>query len=246
MSFESIRLGVNLDHIATLRQARGTAYPDPVKASTFAVLGGADQITVHLREDRRHIQDRDVFLLKDILEVPLNLEMAATDEMLDIALKVMPHTVTLVPEKREELTTEGGLDVLGHRDSLEKVVVALKERGVKVSLFVEAEESQMHCSLDIHADAVELHTGTFCEAPIHAQAKELQRLQTASTMAHQLGLEVVAGHGLNYRNVQPVAAIPEIVELNIGHAIMGHAFFVGLDSAVAEMASLMKSARIGS
>ena len=243
MTLSPMRLGVNLDHIATLRQARGTAYPDPVQASTLAVMGGADQITVHLREDRRHIQDRDVYLLKQVLEIPLNLEIAATDEMIGIALEVMPHIVTLVPEKREELTTEGGLDVLGQNENLNHAIKRLKTAGIKVSLFVEAQEQHIEASKKLEADTVELHTGTYCDAPAAQQPKELRRLEHAATYAHQLGLEVVAGHGLHLRNVGPIAAIPEIVELNIGHAIIAHASFVGLQEAVSEMATCMAKHR---
>jgi pyridoxine 5-phosphate synthase len=243
MTLSPMRLGVNLDHIATLRQARGTAYPDPVQASTLAMMGGADQITVHLREDRRHIQDRDVYLLKQILEIPLNLEMAATDEMIGIALEVKPHIVTLVPEKREELTTEGGLDVIGQFELLQTAIQRLKNADIKVSLFVEAQEKHLEASKALHADTVELHTGTYCDAPAAQQPAELLRLQHAATFAHNLGLEVVAGHGLHLRNVGPIAAIPEIVELNIGHAIIAHASFVGLQQAVKEMAAGMKTSR---
>ncbi len=243
MNTNPLRLGVNLDHIATLRQARGTTYPCPVQASTLAVLGGADQITVHLREDRRHIRDRDVYLLKEVLEVPLNLEMAATPEMVRIALEVQPHTVTLVPEKRQELTTEGGLDVVSQQRPLQTTIAALKEKGIKVSLFVESDAQQLEASKALHVDAIELHTGTYCEAHPRSQSQELERLRVGSQLANNLGLEVVAGHGLHYRNVQAVAAIPEIVELNIGHAIIAHAAFVGLQEAVAQMAACMRDGR---
>ena len=243
MPIQPIRLGVNLDHIATLRQARGTSYPDPVQASTLAVLGGADQITVHLREDRRHIQDRDVYLLKQILDIPLNLEMANTAEMVGIALEVQPRIVTLVPEKREELTTEGGLDIVGQQESIQATTQRLQQAGIKVSLFVEADLAQLKASSEIGADTVELHTGTYCDADAASQPHELQRLIKAAQDAHALGLEVVAGHGLHLKNVGPVAAIPEIVELNIGHALIAHASFVGLQQAVAEMAACMRSHR---
>ena len=229
------RLGVNVDHVATLRQARRAIYPDPVTAAALAELAGADQITVHLREDRRHILDRDVEILRSTVQTRLNLEMAATDEMVRIALQVAPDVCTLVPERRQELTTEGGLDVVSQRAAIERVVRALRGGGRRVSLFVDPDLEQLRASRDVGADTVELHTGTYCDAPDDAREAELARLVAAAREGHRLGLEIAAGHGLHYTNVQPVAAIPEIVELNIGHAIVARAVLVGLERAVREM-----------
>jgi len=229
------RLGVNVDHVATLRQARRAIYPDPVTAAALAELAGADQITVHLREDRRHILDRDVEILRSTVQTRLNLEMAATDEMVRIALQVAPDVCTLVPERRQELTTEGGLDVVSQRAAIERVVRALRGGGRRVSLFVDPDLEQLRASRDVGADTVELHTGTYCDAPDDVRQAELARLAAAAREGHRLGLEIAAGHGLHYTNVQPVAAIPEIVELNIGHAIVARAVLVGLERAVREM-----------
>lgn len=238
------RLGVNVDHIATIRQARQTTYPDPVEAALLAETAGADQITVHLREDRRHIQDRDVEVLRRVVKTELNLEMAATDEMVAFALQARPDTVTLVPERRAEVTTEGGLDVASLHEALQDVVRRLHEGGVRVSLFIDPDGEQVRVSQRLGAHAIELHTGTYCEAgPAAEREAERIRLVDAARLGVELGLEVAAGHGLNYVNVHPVAAIPEIVELNIGHAIVARAAITGLDAAVRDMLALMRSAR---
>ncbi len=237
------RLGVNVDHVATLRQARGTSYPDPVQAALLAEVAGADQITVHLREDRRHIQDRDVEVLRATIQTRLNLEMAATAEMVEIARAVKPDSCTLVPERRQELTTEGGLDVVGHRDALHEVVARLRSGGIVASLFVDPEPAQLEASRAIGADVVEIHTGRYCDAvDARARDRELARVVDAARAAASLGLGVAAGHGLNYRNVVPVAAIREIEEFNIGHAIVAHAVLVGLDRAIRDMKALIASA----
>lgn len=240
-----LHLGVNVDHVATLRQARRTTYPDPLFAALIAEQAGADSITIHLREDRRHIQDRDVRMCKDALQTRLNLEMAATDEMVRIALEVRPPDVCLVPEKRTEVTTEGGLDVLGQQDSLNKICGRLKEAGIRVSLFIDPEPAQLEAAVRVGAPVVELHTGAYAEALGEHRAKELNRIEVAARYAAKLGLTVHAGHGLHYHNVQPIAAIPEIVELNIGHAIVAHAVIHGLATAVSEMKRLMLQARGG-
>jgi pyridoxine 5-phosphate synthase len=240
-----LHLGVNVDHVATLRQARGTTYPDPLFAALVAEQAGADSITIHLREDRRHIQDRDVRMCKDALQTRLNLEMATTDEMVRIALEVRPPDVCLVPEKRTEVTTEGGLDVLGQQESLQKICARLKEAGIRVSLFIDPEPAQLDAAARVGAPVVELHTGAYAEAMGEQRAKELNRIQVAARHASKLGLTVHAGHGLHYHNVQPIAAITEIVELNIGHAIVAHAVIHGMATAVAEMKRLMLEARAG-
>jgi pyridoxine 5-phosphate synthase len=237
------RLGVNVDHVATLRQARRAVYPDPVAAAVLAELGGADQITVHLREDRRHVQDRDVEVLRRTVQTTLNLEMAATDDMVRIAVALSPDVCTLVPERRQELTTEGGLDVVANRAAVERATRALRAAGRRVSLFVDPDLAQVRASLEVGAHAVELHTGTYCDALEAARAAELARLVAAAREGARIGLEVAAGHGLHYRNVGPVAAIPEIVELNIGHAIVARAVLVGLERAVAEMRDRMREGR---
>jgi len=234
-------LGVNVDHVATLRQQRDTLYPDPVFAGSLAELAGADQITIHLREDRRHIQDRDVRIMRETTQTLLNLEMAATKEMVDIALATGPDTVTLVPEKREERTTEGGLDVIGEEASLGPVVAQLKEAGITVSLFVDADNTQIDASRRVGATVVELHTGDYCDAESEDErAGELNRIKTAARHASEVGLVVVAGHGLDYTNVGPVAVIPEIEELNIGHSIVSRAIFVGFERAVREMIEVIE------
>ncbi len=238
------RLGVNVDHIATIRQARGAKYPDPVEAALIAETSGADQITVHLREDRRHIQDRDVEILRRVVKTELNLEMAATDEMVEFARRVRPDTVTLVPERREEVTTEGGLDVVGQAQTIDKVVDKLHEVGIRVSLFIAPDRQQLDASHEIGIDAVEFHTGPYCEAESEGERfAELVRLREASEAGVRHGLNVAAGHGLNYVNVTPVARMLEIVELNIGHAIVARAAIVGLDTAVRDMLALMRDAR---
>lgn len=246
------RLGVNVDHIATVRQARGTTYPDPVAAAAVAELAGADQITVHLREDRRHIQDRDVRILRQTVQTRLNLEMSGTPEMARFAMDVRPHMITLVPEKREERTTEGGLDVAGRVDTMAKLVATLRQSGAFISMFIDPNETQVQASKDIGADIIELHTGDFCQemssfsstaAYQTHQAAELKRLAHAASLGAKLGLVVAAGHGLDYKNVYEVAAIAEIEEFNIGHSIMARAFFVGLDAAVREMQAALDEGR---
>jgi pyridoxine 5-phosphate synthase len=236
-----IRLGVNIDHVATVRQARRIREPDPVWAVVAAELGGADQITLHLREDRRHIQDDDLVRVLGAASVPVNLEMAVTGEMVEIALARRPHAVTLVPERREEVTTEGGLDAAGRFGEVAAAVERLRGGGLKVSLFVDPEPAQVEASLRAGAQAVELHTGAYCEAWGGSQAEaELGRLRRAAARGRELGLAVHAGHGLNVRNVGAVARIPEVEELNIGHALVGRALFVGLERAVREMKEILE------
>lgn len=232
-------LGVNIDHVATIRQARQTTEPDPVWAAALAELGGADQITVHLREDRRHIQDRDLRVLKQTVNVRLNLECACVDEMLKIACQTQPHQVCLVPEKRTEVTTEGGLDVLGNHAKIVDAVKQLTDAGIFVSLFVDPTVDQIEASKEVAAGAVELHTGAYADAGYTAKrAIELKKLESASTHAASLGLKVDAGHGLTYKNVTPIASISEIAELNIGHSIISRSVFVGIQQAVREMKEL--------
>lgn len=235
------RLGVNIDHVATVRQARGVAYPDPIVAASIVELAGADGIVCHLREDRRHIQDRDLRILREIVQTQLNLEMAATEEMIRIALLTKPNIVTLVPEKREELTTEGGLDVVKNIRSLKKVIQRLHRGNIPVSLFVDPDKNQIKASEEVEAEAIEIHTGHFCEARSPAQADdELKRILDAVAEASQRNLRIAAGHGLNYVNVRRIAEIKEIEELNIGHSIIARAVFVGLDQAVREMIALIR------
>jgi pyridoxine 5-phosphate synthase len=237
-------LGVNIDHVATLRQARGTRYPDPIQAAIAAESAGADSITLHLREDRRHIQDRDVRMLRDILQTRMNLEMAVTDEMLEIATQLHPEDCCLVPERREELTTEGGLDVAGQLPRMREACKRLAEAGIRVSLFIDADPEQIDAAAASGAPCIEIHTGHFADAtPGLAQTEELARIVEAVRLGEQAGLTVHAGHGLHYHNVQKIAAISGIRELNIGHAIMARALFTGLESAVAEMKRLMREAR---
>ena len=239
-----IFLGVNIDHVATLRNARGTSYPDPVLGAALAEQAGADGITVHLREDRRHITDRDVEILRQTLQTRMNLEMAVTDEMLDIACRVKPHFVCLVPEKRTEVTTEGGLDVAGQPEKVAAAIARLAAVGTQVSLFIDADRRQIDAAVAAGAPYIEIHTGRYADATTTAeQLEELARIQDAARYAHGLGLRVNAGHGLHYHNVKPIAAIPEMEELNIGHAIIGRAVFEGLPAAVAEMKRLMIEAR---
>ena len=242
-----LRLGVNIDHVATIRNARGAPYPDPLRAARVAAAAGADGITAHLREDRRHISDADIDKLADELEIPLNLEMAATEEMLAIALAHKPHAVCLVPEKREELTTEGGLDVAGQHNHLKPFVQRLKDAGVRVSMFVDPDACQIEASDSLGAPVVELCTGGYCEAVLAgdetAIALHMEAARKAAATAAGGGLEVHAGHGLTYDNVQPIAAIPEIRELNIGHFLIGEAIFCGLDAAIRRMRALMDEAR---
>jgi pyridoxine 5-phosphate synthase len=240
----AIRLGVNIDHVATLRQVRGTPYPDPLHAAFAAEQAGADSITTHLREDRRHIQDRDVRLLRATVQTKLNLEMALTDEMLAIAAEIQPHDCCLVPERRQELTTEGGLDIVADTARIGAGVKRLAAAGVRVALFIDPDAEQIRASHEAGAPALELHTGRYADAPNEdARAFELKRITEAAELAVGLGLEVHAGHGLHYHNVAPVAAIPAIVELNIGHSIVARALFTGLESAVREMGRLMTAAR---
>lgn len=235
------KLGVNVDHIATIRQARGIDEPDPVAAAMLAELAGAHGITVHLREDRRHIQDRDVELLRKTIKTRLNLEMALTDEMITIALKILPDAVTLVPEGRHELTTEGGLDVNLLRTTLKQKIILLKQAGIVVSLFIEPDIEQIKTSHRVGADYIEIHTGTYCEMRSDADKREqLQRIERAISGARKLGLGVNAGHGLNYRNIGPVVALKGIEEFNIGHSIVARASLVGMERAVREMLDLLK------
>ena len=238
-----IKLGVNIDHVATLRQARGTRYPSPVQAALMAEGAGADSITLHLREDRRHIQDADVYILRHILQTKMNLEMAITDEMLDIAREVLPQDVCLVPERREELTTEGGLDVAGQFEKARAACDILGESGVRVSLFIDPEIHQLEAAKSAGAPVVEIHTGAFADAETEADAaRELARIRAAVEKGRALGLIVNAGHGLNYHNVRAVAALPGVEELNIGHAIVAQAIFSGWEGAVREMKRLMVDA----
>ena len=238
-----IHLGVNVDHVATLRQARRTSYPDPLYAALIAEQSGADSITIHLREDRRHIQDRDVRACKDALQTRLNLEMAASEEMVRIACEVQPPDCCLVPERRQEVTTEGGLDVAAQESALREVCRRLQDRGIRVSLFIDPDRDQLDAAVRIGAPVVELHTGAYAESTGERRARELARLQDAAQHAVGVGLTVHAGHGLHYHNVQPIAAISQIVELNIGHAIIARAVMDGMASAVREMKRLMREAR---
>lgn len=238
-----IALGVNVDHVATVRQARRARHPDPVQAALLCEQAGADSITMHLREDRRHIIDRDPFALQECMQTHLNLEMAATPQMLEIATRLKPADCCLVPEKRTEVTTEGGLDVAGQQPALRAAVAELAAAGIRVSLFVDPEPRQLDAARAVGAPVVELHTGAYAEASGAARARELDRLRVAALHADGIGLTVHAGHGLDYHNVQPVAALAPIVELNIGYAIVGRALFTGLAEAVREMKALMRAAR---
>ncbi|WP_454016741.1 pyridoxine 5'-phosphate synthase [Azospirillum sp. Marseille-Q6669] len=239
-----LRLGVNIDHVATVRNARGGRYPDPVRAAKLAAEAGADGITAHLREDRRHIVDSDIERLMAEIRLPLNLEMAATDEMLGIALRHKPHACCLVPEKRTEVTTEGGLDVAGQMDNLKRYVGDLGAAGIRVSLFIDPEPAQLDAAKALGAPVVELHTGAYCDAPAGAErTAELERIVRAAAHAEAIGLECHAGHGLNYETVGAVAAIQTIVELNIGHFLIGEAIFVGLGNTLQRMRAVMKDAR---
>ncbi len=240
---QNLRLGVNIDHVATVRNARGAGYPDPVRAALVAAAAGADGITAHLREDRRHITDDDIARLSAELTIPLNLEMAATEEMLGIALRHRPHAACIVPEKREELTTEGGLDAAGQFDRLAPLVEALRAANIRVSLFVEPDARQIDAALRLGAPVIELHTGRYAEIDDDARTGELRRLVDAAALAAKNGIEVHAGHGLTYDNVAPIAAIPQVRELNIGHFLIGEAMFIGLGEAVRAMRSAMDAAR---
>lgn len=241
--FSSIDLGVNIDHVATLRQARGTTYPRPAEAAYIVERSGADSITVHLREDRRHIQDHDLDEINEILRTHMNLEMAVTDEMIAIAKRVAPRDVCLVPEKRAELTTEGGLDVAGQLDKVRAACTELGEAGIRVSLFIDPEREQLDAALAAGAPVVELHTGRYADTEDEEQAAELQRIVDAADYGHERGLVINAGHGLHYQNVKAIARIPQIRELNIGHAIIARAVFDGIGEAVSDMKRLMIDAR---
>ncbi|HAM89578.1 MAG: pyridoxine 5'-phosphate synthase [Paracoccaceae bacterium] len=247
MSMTRLRLGVNIDHVATVRNARGGAYPDPLRAAKLSEEAGADGITAHLREDRRHISDADIDGLMEVLTVPLNFEMAATPEMQAIALRHKPHAVCIVPEKREERTTEGGLEVAREENRIAHFIAPLRDAGCRVSIFIAADQRQIEAAHRIGAQVIELHTGAYCdfhaEGNIAARDSELQKLTEMSSLAHSLGLEVHAGHGLTYDTVSPIAQLPEVIELNIGHFIIGEAIFRGLTPAIAEMRRLMDEAR---
>ncbi|MFK7752330.1 MAG: pyridoxine 5'-phosphate synthase [Sedimentitalea sp.] len=247
MTDSALRLGVNIDHVATVRNARGGDYPDPLRAARIAQESGADGITAHLREDRRHISDADIDGLMEVLTIPLNFEMAATEEMQTIALRHKPHAVCLVPEKREERTTEGGLEVAREENKLAHFIAPLREAGCRVSIFIAADMRQIEAAHRIGAEVIELHTGAYCDAHAEGDFKtrdaELAALREMSTFAHSLGLEVHAGHGLSYDTVAPVAALPEVRELNIGHFLIGESIFLGLAPAMAEMRRLMDEAR---
>jgi pyridoxine 5-phosphate synthase len=239
----ALRLGVNIDHVATIRNARGGMHPDPVKAALMAVDAGADGITAHLREDRRHIRDEDIVALMAALTVPLNLEMAATEEMLRIALRHRPHAACIVPEKREERTTEGGLDAAGQMRALQPIVTSLGEAGIRVSLFIEPDAAQVDAAIRLGAPVVEFHTGRYAHLSGAARAEELRRISDAAALAAKNGIEPHAGHGLTYDNVGPIAAIPQVAELNIGHFLIGEAIFGGLAETIAEMRRQMDLAR---
>jgi pyridoxine 5-phosphate synthase len=239
------RLGVNIDHVATVRNARGSQYPDPVRAAIIAQEAGAQGITAHLREDRRHISDSDIIRLRDNLTMPLNMEMAATDEMLDIALRTQPNACCIVPEKRQEVTTEGGLDVKGQHNHLKRFVDSLKDKSIRVSLFVDPDITQIDHAKLLGADIIELHTGAYCETTGDEQASELSKIIAAAEYCEKIGIECHAGHGLSFDTVAAIAAIPNIVELNIGHFLISEAIFLGLEQAIKEMRHLMDQAREG-
>jgi pyridoxine 5-phosphate synthase len=239
----NLRLGVNIDHVATVREARGSAYPDPVRAAKIAEAAGADGITAHLREDRRHISDADIERLVGAIRIPLNLEMAATDEMLAIALRSKPHAACIVPEKREERTTEGGIDAAGQHNRLAPLVRRLGDAKVRVSLFIEADRRQLDAAKSLGAPVVELHTGAYCDTTGTEREKHLNAIRDCAAYGASLGLEIHAGHGLSYDTVRPIAAIPEIRELNIGHFLVGEAIFVGLEASIRHMRQLMDEAR---
>ncbi|MGC6485248.1 MAG: pyridoxine 5'-phosphate synthase [Candidatus Puniceispirillales bacterium] len=241
----AVRLGVNIDHVATLRNARGGTHPDPVNAAMLAIAAGADGITAHLREDRRHIVDDDIGRLMAAITRPLNFEMAATREMVDIAIRHRPNAACIVPEKREEITTEGGLDVIGHQDKLAGMAAELKEAGIRVSLFIEADTAQIDAAAAVGADIIELHTGAYCHAEGAAREAELRRIIAGASHGHERGLEIHAGHGLTFDTVAPIAAIPQMKELNIGHFLIGEAVMMGLDAAIGEMRRRMDEAIAG-
>ena len=243
---EVLELGINIDHVATLRNARGTIYPDPLRAAALAEEAGADLITLHLREDRRHIKDADLLALRPLIKTRMNLECAVTPEMIDIACKVKPHDVCLVPEKRAEVTTEGGLDVLGHYEAVKEATQKLVNSGIRVSLFIDPEEQQIQAAKDVGATVVELHTGRYADLSGSEQVKELERIRKAAIFGKSIGLRVNAGHGLHEGNVKPIAAIAELSELNIGHAIVAEALFKGWQKAITDMKALMAQGRAGS
>ena len=247
-SIKKLRLGVNIDHVATVRNARGSAYPDPVRAALIAQEAGADGITAHLREDRRHIVDQDITSIIKAIDIPLNFEMAATDEMKEIALAHEPHAVCIVPEKREERTTEGGLDVVKDENKLAHFITPLREKGCRISIFIAADDKQIKAARRIGAQVVELHTGAYCDLHYDKRFEErdaeLSRLKDMASLAHSLGLEVHAGHGLTYETVVPIAELPEVVELNIGHFLIGESMFTGLKDAIFKMRELMDKARL--
>ena len=241
---EYLRLGVNIDHVATVRNARGGMHPSPVAAALLAQKAGGDGITAHLREDRRHIRDDDIAALKDAIDIPLNFEMAATEEMVAIALKLLPNAACIVPERREELTTEGGLAVAGQQARLSPLIQQLKGAGIRVSLFVDADEAELNAAAELGADIVELHTGRYCDSPAGSpRNQELERIAKGAQIAASAGLEVHAGHGLSFETVQEIAALPEIVELNIGHFLIGAAIYTGLEDVILQMRQLMNQAR---
>ena len=242
MTDADLRLGVNIDHVATVRNARGGAHPDPVRAAIAAEAAGADGITAHLREDRRHIRDADIYALKDAIRLPLNFEMAATEEMVAIACDVKPNAACIVPERREEVTTEGGLAVAGREAALEPLFSRIRNSGIRLSLFIEASEAEIRAAAAVGADIIELHTGRYCHDE-EGRDDELARIAAAAELAESLGLECHAGHGLDYETVGPVAAIPQMQELNIGHFLMGESLFVGFDAAIGRMRELMDRAR---
>jgi pyridoxine 5-phosphate synthase len=242
-STNALELGINIDHVATLRNARGTTYPDPLRAARLAEEAGADLITLHLREDRRHIKDADLMALRPLIKTRMNLECAVTPEMINIACQVKPHDVCLVPEKREEVTTEGGLDVLGHYAAVEAATKQLKSAGIRVSLFIDPDEKQIEAAKDVGATVVELHTGRYADVSGEEQIKELERIKKAAQYGVSIGLRVNAGHGLHEGNVSPIAAIADLSELNIGHAIVAEALFKGWQNAITDMKALMVNAR---
>ena len=247
MTAPHLRLGVNIDHVATIRNARGGLHPDPVRAAKLAVVAGADGITAHLREDRRHIRDEDIARLKAEIDKPLNFEMAATDDMVAIAVRTRPHAACLVPERRAERTTEGGLDVVGQKTQVADAVKRLAEAGIRVSLFIAADPAQIEAAKSVGAPVIEIHTGAWCEALLedHADpaAREFERIRKGAALARSLGLEVHAGHGLDYASAETISALPEIAELNIGHFLIGEAVFVGLDNAIRMMRDAMDRGR---
>jgi pyridoxine 5-phosphate synthase len=238
-----LRLGVNIDHVATIRNARGGLHPDPVRAAKLAATAGADGITAHLREDRRHISDFDIERLSREIDLPLNFEMAATEEMLAIALRAKPHAACIVPEKREERTTEGGLDAVGGHNHLKPMIARLTDAGIRVSLFIEADKRQLDAARTLGAPVIEIHTGAYCEAQGAERAQHLKRIVEAAAHAEAIGLECHAGHGLAYDSVTPIAAIPSVIELNIGHFLVGEAIFIGLEAAISRMRQAMDEAR---